>query len=291
MDNIFKLRESGVYKEEQIDPKTAFTYYEVNAGDEYRHIDLPLNYIIFILSGSISINCNEFEDRLFAQGEMVFMLRTSSVHVRVLKKSKVYVLYFDTLLSSSDHQFYKAFHPEVEKSSYDFKPVLIPGEISVFLKNILFLQQKKVDCANFNKLKHCEFFLLLRYFCPREELLTFLSPLISGSLSFRTKVLEKYSQMKSGRVTELADLVGMGRKNFDKHFRDEFGLSPAKWLLEEKSKHLRQYLKDPDVTISDAMDRYGFNSPSHFNRFCHKYFKTSPGSLIKNVDGGKKSNI
>ena len=283
MTNIFKIRETGVYKEEQIDPKTAFAYYEVNAGEELRSSDLPLNYIIFVLTGSICICCNEFENRLFKQGEMVFLLRTSSVHIKVLKKSNVYILYFDTLLSSSDHQFYKAFHPEIEKTGYDFRPVPIPGPISVFLKNTLFLQQKKVDCINFNKLKHCEFFLLLRYFCPREELVMFLSPLISSSLSFRTKVLEKYSQMHSGRVKELADLVGMGRKNFDKHFRDEFGLSPAKWLLQEKSKHLRQFLKEPGVTISDAMDKYGFNSPSHFNRFCHKYFKTSPGLLMKDV--------
>ena len=281
MIDIFKIRELGVYREEQVDTKTAFTYYEVKKGDEIRSHNLPLNYIIFILDGSLEISCNEFEKRYFQSGEMFFMLRSSSAHVKVLKKSELYVFYFDSFLSPSDHQLFKAYLPDVEKIVYDFKPVLISEPVENFLKQMLYFQRLKIDSMNFNSLKHSEFFLLLRHFCPREELVMFLSPLIVRSLSFRTKVLEKYPLLKNGRVPELAGLIGMGRKNFDKCFREEFGVSPARWMQQEKAKHLRLFLKEPGVTISEAMDKFQFNSPSHFNRFCHKYFKTSPGMVIK----------
>ena len=288
MSDIFKIRELGVYREEQVDAKTAFTCFDVKAGEEIRNHSLPLNYVIFVLEGSLEISCNEFENRRFQSGEMAFMLRSSSVCVKALKKSELYILYFDTFLSSSDHQLFKAYLPDVEKIKYDFRPALIPEEVVVFLQQTIYFQNRKVDNMNFNNLKHCEFFLLLRHFCPREEFVMFLSPLISRSLSFRTKVLEKYPQLTGGRVTELAGLVGMGRKNFDKHFREEFGLSPAKWMQQEKSKHLRLFLTEEGVTISDAMDKFHFNSPSHFNRFCHQYFKASPGLIIKKAEDERR---
>lgn len=291
MNDIFKIKDSGVCRKAQIDVKTAFTFYEIKAGEEIRHRDLPLNYIFFVFGGVLEIDCNEFENCRFQADEMIFMLRSSSVHVRVLKKTKLCVMYFDTFLSSCDQQLFKAYLPDVEKVTYDFRPIPIPQPIDVFLKQTGYFQKQKVDCMHFNSLKHREFFLLLRHFCPREDIVMFLSPLISRSLNFRTRVLEKYTQLDGSDVTKLAGLVGMGRKNFDKRFREEFGTSPAKWMQEEKAKHLRRFLAEPGVTISDAMDKFHFNSPSHFNRFCHRYFKSAPGVMIKRAGGLDQGNV
>ena len=281
MSDIFKLRELGVCRKAQLDERTAFNYYEVEAGDEIWNRNLPLNFIIFIFNGTLEISCNEFENRKFQSGEMILVLRSSSVRVRVKKNTKLYIMYFDSFLSSCDSQLFKAYLPDVEKIVYDFNPIRMPEMIIVFLKQTLSLQTHKVDCIHFNSIKHREFFILLRHFCPREDIVMFLAPLIGRSLNFRNKVLEKYPLLKNGRVPELADLVGLGRKNFDKRFLNEFGISPAKWMQQEKAKRLRLYLTEPDVTISDAMDKFYFNSSSHFNRFCHQYFKTSPGDIIK----------
>jgi Transcriptional regulator containing an amidase domain and an AraC-type DNA-binding HTH domain len=288
MIDIFKIRELGVCRKAQLDDKTAFTYYEVNEGDDIWNRNLPLNYIIFVLSGVLEISCNEFENRKFKSEEMILMLRSSSVHVKVIKNSKLYVMYFDNFLSPCDTQLFKAYLPDVEKIVYDFRPIHIPKGISDFLKYVLDLQKQKVDCLHFNSIKHREFFILLRRFCVREDLVMFLSPMIGRSLTFRNKVLEKYMQLKGGRVTELADLVGVGRKTFDKRFLNEFGIPPAKWMIQEKAKRLRVFLTEPGVTISDAMDKFHFNSPGHFNRFCHQYFKTSPGAIIKESEALKK---
>jgi AraC-like DNA-binding protein len=283
MEKIFKIRGLGVCRSGQMDAGTAFTYYELKAGEEIRNGDLPLNFILFVLKGGIDISCNEFEHRLVLSGEMIFLLRSSAVHLKTVKKTKLYVMYFDTLLSSCDRQLFKAYLPDTEKAVYNFSPVPVPLPVQAFLEQLLYFQKQKVDCVHFNNLKHHEFFILLRRFCPRADIIAFLSPLISNSMNFRNKVLQKYSGLESGRVTELAGLVGMGRKNFDKRFREEFGTSPAKWIQQETAKRLRLYLAVPDVTISDAMDKFHFNSPSHFNRFCRRYFDKSPGAMIKDV--------
>jgi AraC-like DNA-binding protein len=281
MENIFKVRDFGVYRTDQIDTRTAFTHYVLKAEEESRSDCLPLNYIIFVLKGVVSVSCNEFENRLFQADEMIFLLRSSVVHVKAEKKTKLYIMYFDTFLSPSDQHLFKAYLPDVAKLVYDFRPVSIPAPIRIFLDQLLYFQNLKVDCLQFNSLKHREFFILLRQFCPREDLVAFLFPNICNSMSFRNKVLDKYPKLRSGRVTEFANLVGMGRKNFDKRFREEFGTSPARWIQQETAKRLRLFLMEPGVTISDTIDKFHFNSSSHFNHFCRQYFNATPGVILK----------
>ena len=289
MSDIFKIRTLGVCKKVQLDEKTAFTRYELKPGNEFRNRDLPFNFIFFVLAGTIEVSCNQYENCRIQQDQMILLVRSSSVYIKAVKKTTLCVMYFDTLLSTCDRQLFNAYLPDTEKISYTFKPVAIPHPIIQFLKQILFFQEQKVDCLHLNGLKHREFFILLRHFCPREDIVMFLSPLIGRSMSFRNKVLEKYAQLGKGRVTELAGLAGMGRKNFDKQFRKEFGTSPAKWMLQEKAKRLYIFLREPDVTIADAMDRFYFNSSAHFNRFCRQYLKMTPGTIIKEArKSGKK---
>ena len=284
MSNIFEIRELGVCKKVQVEVKTAFACYELKVGEEMQNLNLPLNYILFVSEGAVDLSCNEFENRKFEAGEMVFVLRSSSVRAKVLKKAKLHVFYFDTFMSSCDRQLFKAYLPDVEKITYDFSPVPVPNAILQFLEQILCFQKDRVDCVHFNSLKHQEFFILLRHYCSKEDIVGLLAPLICRSLDFRTRVLDKYMLLENGRVSELADLVGMGRKTFDKRFREEFGTSPAKWMQEEKAKRLHIFLAEPGITISDAMDKFHFNSQAHFNRFCHQYFNASPGALIKRTD-------
>jgi AraC-like DNA-binding protein len=291
MDNIFKKRELNEVRKTQMGVNTAFTYYEMKTKEEFRNHNLPSNYILFVLGGMMDVSCNQFENRRFQANEMMFLLKSSSVKVRVLKKTKLYVMYFDKFLSSSDWRLFKAYLPDVEKTAYDFRPVTIPEAMRAFLEQILYFQKQKIDCEQFNSIKHSEFFMLLRYLCPHEDIVSLLSPLIGNSMDFRNRVLESYPKLDGGSMTEFAGLVGMGRKTFDKRFREEFNVSPAKWVQQETAKRLRLYLSEPDVTISDAMDKFHFNSSSHFNRFCRHHFQGPPGAIMKKekILTGKKN--
>jgi AraC-like DNA-binding protein len=284
MENIFKIKDLSVCRKVPVDVNTAFVYYEIKAGEDVRNRELPLHFIFFVLGGVIEVSCNQFENRRFQANEMIFLLRSSSVKVRVLKKVKLYVMYFDKFLSLCDRQLFKAYLPYVGKSVYDFRPIAIPVPMRFFLEQLLYFQKQKIDCMHLNSLRHCEFFVLLRHLCPREDIVDFLSPILGNAMDFRDKVLESYPKVDGKGVTKLADLVGMGRKTFDKRFREEFNTSPAKWMQQETAKRLRLYLSESGVTISDAMDKFHFNSPGHFNRFCRHYFQVPPGAIIKEAN-------
>ena len=281
MNEIFKIRELGVCKKGRLDEKTAFTYHEMKSGDEVRNFDLPFNFIIFVMNGQLEIQCNQHENCRIQSGQMILLIRKSSVHVKTLKETAMYVMYFDRLISSCDQYMLNFQLPDVDKIINEFKAVTIPKPVIRFLKEIRYFQHQKVDCLHYNSLKQQELFILLRHFCSREDFSKLMAPVVGSSFEFRNKVLDKFSQLGAGNMTAFAGLVGMGRKSFDKKFRREFGIPPGKWILQEKAKRLYMSLTESETTIADAMDRFNFNSAAHFNRFCLQHFSKTPGMIIK----------
>jgi hypothetical protein len=164
MIDIFKIEELGVCRKIQMDDQTAFTYYELKSGEEYRNRKLPLHFILFVIDGALEVSCNEFENRQIQNDQMILLMRTSSVCVKAVQKSTVMMMYFDMFLSSCDQQLLKAYLPDTEKIKYDFSPVSIPEPVMRFLNQTRYFQERKVNCKHFNRLKHCEFFILLRHF-------------------------------------------------------------------------------------------------------------------------------
>jgi AraC-like DNA-binding protein len=280
-ENIFGLRKLEICRSSVVDLHTAFSHHELSAGEEYSEQSLPYNFMLFVLSGEISVCCNEFAGHKFQSDEMMFLLRSSTVVARALRKTRLVVFYFDTFISTCERDTFRTFLPDVEKTTYNFSPVRIPKPVKIFLEQLIYLRELRVDCAHFNELKHRELFMLIRMFCSRDDLIALLAPIIGSLQSFRAKVLDKYRELETGRVSELASLVGMGRKNFDKRFREEFATSPAKWIEQQKAKKVKLFLMEPGITIADAIEKFHFNSPSHFNRFSHKNFGKSPGVIIK----------
>lgn len=281
MNKIFDIRTLPLCLPLETDIHTAFFSYELSEGEEYGTDNLPLNFILFVLDGEISVCCNEFSGHRFRSGEMTLMQRSSAVRMRILRDTRLVMFYFDTFISVCEHHLFRALQPEIAKATYRFSPVPMPEPIKAFLEQLLYFQSLNLVCAHFNALKHRELFILLRHFCSRDELVALMAPLTYESQSFRTKVLDKYPQLTTGRVSELASLVGMGRKNFDKRFNEEFGTSPARWIQQEIAKKVKIFLSTSDVTIADAIEKFHFSSPAHFNRFCRRYFGKTPGELMR----------
>ncbi|MCD7977088.1 MAG: AraC family transcriptional regulator [Tannerellaceae bacterium] len=100
-----------------------------------------------------------------------------------------------------------------------------------------------------------------------------------GEPNFKNLILKHYKHINS--VAELAVIAGMSRTIFDNKFKEVFGMSARKWILQETAKQVRFRAKQPNVTITDLMDEFKFNSATHFNRFCKQYFDCTPGELIR----------
>lgn len=70
-------------------------------------------------------------------------------------------------------------------------------------------------------------------------------------------------------VETLAGRMHMSTRTFARRFVDEVGVSPHKWLTEQRVLHARRLLESTDLTIDDVADSAGFGSATllrhHFN--------------------------
>jgi len=80
-----------------------------------------------------------------------------------------------------------------------------------------------------------------------------------------------------------ARLSGMSLAKFKRDFRGEFGMSPGRWLKEERLKHARLLLSQPHRSISEIAFDCGFENLSHFSRVFRQRFGHSPSALRSNA--------
>lgn len=77
-------------------------------------------------------------------------------------------------------------------------------------------------------------------------------------------------------VEELAALVGMGRRQFQRYFKQTFGIPPHKYVLLRRVIRAQRWLAEqrPVVEIALAL---GFANHAHFCVVFRRFTGTSPG--------------
>ncbi|MCD7969591.1 MAG: helix-turn-helix transcriptional regulator [Alistipes sp.] len=260
------------------DYRCSFRYREDEAGSYFYFDDEPYNLMIFVLEGELTVTCNEFTNRTFKKGEILFIPKGSIGVSRSSQKSAVITCLFDVINNVCDKLNIHSYWPICRNIDYDFRPLEIIPQLYSFLDSLKYYMQQGINCEHFHELKQRELFLILRWFYKKEELAELLYPIIGNSLDFKALVLENYLKVSS--VSELAELSRMGRSHFDAVFKEEFGMPARQWMLKQIAKHVKYHLSEPGVTISDVMIKFNFNSPTHFTRFCKQQFGCTPTELM-----------
>ena len=69
------------------------------------------------------------------------------------------------------------------------------------------------------------------------------------------------------KVDELCRLVGMSKSSLYRLFTEEYGISPAQLVLEERLKYAKELLTEQkDMKVKEVAYASGFNDPNYFNR-------------------------
>lgn len=79
-------------------------------------------------------------------------------------------------------------------------------------------------------------------------------------------------------VDKLSDMACMSRANFFRKFREEFGYTPADYILQERIKLAKEYLLNPRNSITEVCFMAGFQNLSYFIRAFKKETGTTPGA-------------
>ena len=260
------------------DFSVGFHYIELpkKCGEKCRVIDK--NMIFFVVEGSCSISCNQYTNRKFFAGDMVFFPKSAMITYKVLEDSKILYMAFDVPYSICDRLFITNLYKKSEEVKYDFKALKANNAIDTFVTSVVYLLNNIGDNLEVNNIKHQEIFLILRLFYSEEELTNFFYPIIGMSFNFRNFVLENHH--KCNKLIELIELSNLCPNAFMRKFKKEFGISGYQWMLKQLCKKIEHKASQPDVTIKEIMEATGVVDPANFTRLCKKNFGKTPTALI-----------
>jgi AraC-like DNA-binding protein len=263
------------YKTEESD---GFRHVKVAAGGEINFYSDKAHSLVFLLDGSIFFDATDAPNRKLAPKEAILIPKGCTFTYDVKENSEMVIFSFKVLRSVCD----KLFIQRMLEHNEDFDPLsVLPlrPPLEDFLDTLVFYLGEGLNCEHLHEIKEKELFLLLRAFYTRRELSKLFHEIL-GESDFRSLIVQNYMKVKS--IGELASLANMGRTTFDSKFKSVFGVSARQWILGQTAKQVRLKAMDPDITISDLMTEFNFNSATHFNWFCRKQFQCTPLELIRN---------
>ncbi|WP_176308672.1 GlxA family transcriptional regulator [Micromonospora sp. NBS 11-29] len=77
-------------------------------------------------------------------------------------------------------------------------------------------------------------------------------------------------------LRELAAHARMSVRTFTRHFRSETGLSPAQWLLQQRTEHARVLLETTDLSVDRVARDAGFGTTAALRQHFHTRVGVSP---------------
>lgn len=258
-----------------------FSYWELNEGEVFTLTNKKNNHIIFVITGQLSINCDQFDNIPVCREEMIFLPNKSDCGYKVLSASKILVFTFDRFRNQCDKYAFQMLAEKSEGINYALQALKIHDLLKDYILLLIRYIQKGVNCYHLHEEKQQELFILLRACYTREEILFFFYPLITHDMDFRQIVLERYLEAKN--VKEFARLTGYNISDFRNKFLVNFGEPAYQWMQKRKSNSIKFKLITENTDIATLSDEFGFSSPAHFNKFCKKVFGMPPAKLRKQL--------
>ncbi|MBX7268765.1 DJ-1/PfpI family protein [Micromonospora sp. Llam7] len=103
-------------------------------------------------------------------------------------------------------------------------------------------------------------------------------PLVPDS---STAGAREWARQRLHEPVSLRDLAGRARmsvRTFTRRFRAETGLSPAQWLLHERTDHARLLLESTDLTVDQIAHRSGFGTTAALRQQLHQRIGVAPSA-------------
>lgn len=267
---------------EGLPAKCGFSIKRMNNRELFETTDKEVNYLLFLLEGSLNAKSNLFNTLTVKEGEALFLPRTAVCQLIATEDSMILIHQFDNSLCRPEFCIINTFHICNYECTSQSPSYILPTSkiIDSFLKiTVEYLnehQKKNIDLSIW-QLKHKELIRLFRYSYPRSELHSFFYSEVNNELPFKTKVLKFYPIAHDSN--ELSELCGYGISTFRRIFLQEFGVTVYKWMQQQKSSHILYRLQNSDIPLADIIHEFDFSSAQQFSRYCKLYLGDTPTNL------------
>lgn len=256
-------------------------YKQLASGEHFYLKSQGDYYLIFLLSGSITTYLNgEHLPEHFEAKRMIFVPMGTLLDI-VAEQEEASLICFHFLPSihlcarqCPELAKNKGAHLPNSNKGTDLTSLPLSRGIDLWTSSIIeYLQYSLSDLRLFD-VKLQELFLLLRMNYARRVQEEFLRGFHCKRTGFSCQVFTHHSSCRN--VEDLANKLGVPPANLTRMFDDEFGISPLKWLLQQRARHVYKDLVDSNLSLTEISERYYFSSPGYLSAFCRRMFGLSP---------------
>jgi AraC-like DNA-binding protein len=256
-----------------------FIYREYQAGHEIVRESSYSNFIMFVLEGSVNINCMLYPTQEAVAGTMFLIPVSSFFDIKCNVDTKVVWFMFDHWDFHCVATPFKSLKQYGRNIQSGLNIVPINRQLKLFLDLLSSYLRNGMNCKSLHKLKCDEFFLLIRGFYTKDDIVRLLHPLLANTMDFRMFCFNSVNNVKN--VREMIDGSGMSRSMFYEKFKAEFGdISPKKWLDSYINQRILNASTLPGITVKELMYKTGFSDESAFTQYCKRHFGKVPSQII-----------
>lgn len=279
--SIFYHEEHTACSEYLTDIRLGFKYVEVEEGTIFSVAEKKEKHLFFFLEGSVKVRYNEFPNKVFSAGEMIFLPKSADCQGVALSKCSFITHIYDAPVRLCDKVGLNSITNSAQQVKYEFKSLPICPTLNSYLLLLRSYLTEGLNCRHLHEIKQKELFLIFRTHYSKEDLAQLFFPMIGKSLDFRSKVMTHYPESKT--VRELAGFCSYSEGHFNELFVAEFGEPPYKWMQKQKAKHIIGRLAQSEVALKEIVDEFSFSSQSHFNRYCKAQFGEPAAKVRQNL--------
>ncbi|MEU2362329.1 helix-turn-helix domain-containing protein [Streptomyces noursei] len=92
-------------------------------------------------------------------------------------------------------------------------------------------------------------------------------------------------------IAELASRAGMSTRTFGRHFAAEVGVTPLKWLNQQRLARARELLETTDLGVDAVAERSGLGSADSLRQHFHRVLSTTPAAYRRTFQGGTPQGL
>lgn len=272
------LYSRGLYENVSV----AFDYLKFETGNEVYTENLPKNYIIAFLSGEHEVTGGSIGKHLFKSGDLVCLPRHSKISGITRNSGEIITISFDIPLSHCDQRIIHNYLTSQPMQRMKITTIPIRQAMKCFFDMMRYLIDNERVCLHLHKIKLDEFFILLRGFYKKSEVISFLGPAILGMSEFSIYIYSHYHT--AANLQELIENSCYSRAVFYRKFKENFGtLTPQRWFNIQKRSQFLDVGSALEMTPKVMMHKLNLRSMSTMTRLCKDLFDCSPNALIKKL--------
>jgi AraC-like DNA-binding protein len=237
--------------------------------------------IVFVSQGVIRIHRDGWEDMVVDQ-KMFFLLPPGCILSGYAEQnSELIVCRYDRQTNRSylaDMLDLKEFNAPVG-FGIDIYPMVFKHVITRYIDELTDCVKNGLRYRPYLLAKYTELMFILRKNYSKRDLVQLFRPMLGKDMEFRSFVYNNVDRCNS--VKEMAERYNMNERSFRDKFRQEMGIPPGQFILDNKKTRVLHYLLHTTKPLNQICDELGFKDQSHFSNFCLLYFQKTPSKIRK----------